>query len=580
MSCATGVMNSRDFNRLRELSYRPTDLGVGMGRSGLYASSGGSLNKDNAYTAPHPDLRDLVYRTIDPEDNDQLRTMEELAAIENSGQGRKKSTRWRPPVSKHTSRISSTKGDALSHEQLCSEREKTQVSKLLLDGSLNERAWLRGLLSEGRQKALLGDVGKADVYSEHRKRHAPIRHSHDLYTYTLKLLRQTSLNKNLFELYCWAARSTRHDNTQTAPTQPRERPQRNSDLSLRVEGVKYEGPETRSAGETRAIDARLVKLSRGRWKTPGELSLLMGRERNRPKPDVPEAPITLNGFAGEMRKVWQGSAHPELPLGPGDSTPRIELPNKHEKIASIPSSKTSKKAAKSDSRPVIRIPHPHHPPKPKRSRKGHRKSHKSHVRQVMAADGTIDVVLPSISVPESRFNSASSSKSDKMPMLIIENTLKHEHEVPKPEPEVSDPEVCGSHPPPCSPITPPPLPYLEAAIDLVSAANAPCPWKAAISVPRPSPSTTRPNTGGSLRLPDIEEHRPQDQLPVVRVTIRTPRLVVEEETLTRWDSLEDFMIMPEMRSTDTPGPRSRPKSNRSNTKWSLHMCFSCSGVVN
>ena len=140
-----------------------------------------------------------------------------------------------------------------------------------------------------------------------------IKEPHDWYKHTVKLLKQTTLNKNLFELYCWAARTS--EKTRNSPRQPKgaKKPQfttADSRYLLSVEGqpLDTESPRVSMKENNSLLETKLKKVTRNRWKTPGEIAILVGREKNKPKASHSEIPLTLRCFASEMHKVWKKTA--------------------------------------------------------------------------------------------------------------------------------------------------------------------------------------------------------------------------------------------------------------------------------
>ena len=143
-----------------------------------------------------------------------------------------------------------------------------------------------------------------------------IKEPHDWYKHTIKLLKQTTLNKNLFELYCWAARAS-EKNSKLSPkhhSKGRKKTQFNFDQQhgLSVEGHHLQNePSHRkehTKEESNLLEMKLKKVTRGRWKTPGEIAILVGRERNKQKTSQSDIPLTLQCFASEMQKVWRTTA--------------------------------------------------------------------------------------------------------------------------------------------------------------------------------------------------------------------------------------------------------------------------------
>ena len=141
-----------------------------------------------------------------------------------------------------------------------------------------------------------------------------IKEPHDWYKHTVKLLKQTTLNKNLFELYCWATRASEKTN-RNSPRQPKgakksQMAKADSRYILSVEGqpLETESPRVSVKDDNNLLESKLKKVTRNRWKTPGEIAILVGREKNKSKAGHSEIPLSLQCFASEMQKVWKTTA--------------------------------------------------------------------------------------------------------------------------------------------------------------------------------------------------------------------------------------------------------------------------------
>ena len=143
-----------------------------------------------------------------------------------------------------------------------------------------------------------------------------IKEPHDWYKHTIKLLKQTTLNKNLFELYCWAARTSEKNSKLSPRYHSRGRKKTKSDFDhqhiLSIEGHHFHGEQSmgkeHGKEENNLLETKLKKVTRGKWKTPGEIAILVGRERNKQKTSPSDIPLTLQCFASEMQKVWRTTA--------------------------------------------------------------------------------------------------------------------------------------------------------------------------------------------------------------------------------------------------------------------------------
>ena len=182
-----------------------------------------------------------------------------------------------------------------------------------------------------------------------------IKESQDWYKHTVKLLKQTTLNKNLFELYCWAARAS-EKSSRNSPRQSKglKKPQHTTKDSRQIISVEGQHLETESSPTStrehvqegnNVLETKLKRVTRSRWKTPGEIAILVGRERNKTKASNSEVPLTLQCFASEMQRVWKSTTTtsyinscktkaasvPSTPRHPG-SNPKVYHPETREVV--------------------------------------------------------------------------------------------------------------------------------------------------------------------------------------------------------------------------------------------------------
>ncbi len=221
-------------------------------------------------------------------------------------------------------------------------KEGTRMGKLVFDGKMNaSRRIMEHVLPVAKHKTVLVGMKNTSLDESNTIKKInwkSLREPTDLYYDTTKLLKQTTLNKSLFELYCWAARNTQVQDIN------KESPINNKDIHsltkrrktvndtqavpipfLCVDGQKYEGEQMH--GESKAIDARLKKFTRAQWKTPGEISILLGKEKNKQRSHPAGNPATLQCFASEMQKVWKNTTKVIKDWEPsGSHPPTIKRP--------------------------------------------------------------------------------------------------------------------------------------------------------------------------------------------------------------------------------------------------------------
>ena len=148
----------------------------------------------------------------------------------------------------------------------------------------------------------------------------------DWYMCTLKLLRQTNLSKNLFELYCLASRKD-HKFTNVLTKHPRQYKKEifTPDNLMKVEGQHCDSFTNGSGRGSDDVQERIRKFARTNWKTPGEISLLMGREQNSSRvsmgPSMSEGTGHTKTYSSGLKALWKNARSSDY--HPGFSSPDL-----------------------------------------------------------------------------------------------------------------------------------------------------------------------------------------------------------------------------------------------------------------
>lgn len=145
----------------------------------------------------------------------------------------------------------------------------------------------------------------------------------DWYMYSLQLLRNTTLSKNLFELYCLASRKD-HKMGGSLAKFPRTMKKTVfvPDKLLKVEGQHFDPMDVTTVRCSDNVSDRIRKFARTNWKTPGEIAILVGREQNRKKATDYCSASDLEALQGErspeisdnLKEIWKSTNLVEYPL--------------------------------------------------------------------------------------------------------------------------------------------------------------------------------------------------------------------------------------------------------------------------